>query len=280
MRSTVLLLALLMPLAAAAQAPPDEKSLEAEVKQDPKNGRAWIRLGMARQTARKWDAAAEAYQKAIDLKFGVPVAAYNLATVHAARGDRDQAFAALEQAAQNGFARFADAETDPDLAALRSDPRWSSTVKRLAEVAFPCRAGARHREFDFWVGEWEVRAPQGHLVGTSSVQRIIEGCVIFENWSDSIGHQGKSFNFYDGEKEAWRQVWVDDGGRVTDYVGHLRDGAMRFEAEGKAKDGKPLKRRMSFTPQPDGRVRQLIEQSTDGGKSWSPAFDGLYGKKK
>jgi tetratricopeptide (TPR) repeat protein len=274
MRST-LVIALLIALPAAAQAPPDEKALEAEVRKDPRDGRAWLRLGMARQGAKKWEAAAEAYRKAIDLKFGVPVAAYNLATVHAARGDRDQAFAALEQAAQSGFARFADAETDPDLAALRGDPRWNPTMKRLAEAAFPCRAGARHRELDFWIGEWEVRAAQGHLLGTSSVKNIIEGCVIFENWSGSLGHAGKSFNFYDTEKEAWRQVWVDDGGRVTDYVGQLRDGAMRFEAESKG-----AKRRMTFTPQPDGRVRQYIEQSSDGGKTWTAWFDGFYGRKK
>jgi len=276
-----LVVALLMPLAAAAQAPPpDEKTLEAEVKKDPKNGIAWMRLGMARQAAKKWDGAAEAYQKAIDLKFGVPVAAYNLATVHAARGDRDQAFAALEQASQNGFARFADAETDPDLALLRADGRWAPTVKRMADAAFPCRAAARHRELDFWVGEWEVRAPQGYLVGTSSIQNLAEGCIILENWTGNLGHGGKSINFYDGEKEAWRQVWVDDGGSVTDYLGHLRDGAMRFEAQVQGKDGKRAPRKMSFTPQPDGSVRQTIEKSDDGGKTWSPVFDGIYRKKK
>jgi len=36
--------------------------------------------------------------------------------------------------------------------------------------------------------------------------------------------------------------------------------------------------RMTFFPQ-DGTVRQLWEQSVDGGKTWSVAFDGLYTRK-
>jgi hypothetical protein len=31
---------------------------------------------------------------------------------------------------------------------------------------------------------------------------------------------------------------------------------------------------------PDGRVRQVIEQSADEGTTWQTAFDGLYRKKK
>ena len=44
----------------------------------------------------------------------------------------------------------------------------------------PCEGSAVNRQLDFWVGEWDVYAPQGHQVGTSSVQRILGGCVIFE----------------------------------------------------------------------------------------------------
>jgi hypothetical protein len=209
----------------------------------------------------------------------VPVAAYNLATVHAARGDRDQAFAALEQASQNGFARFADAETDPDLAPLRADGRWAPTVKRMADAAFPCRAAARHRELDFWVGEWEVRAPQGYLVGTSSIQNLAEGCIILENWTGNLGHGGKSINFYDGEKEAWRQVW----GRRRWQRDRLprpparRGDALRGPGEGQGREDAP--RKMSFTPQPDGSVRQTIEKSDDGARPGVPCSTASTGRK-
>ena len=32
----------------------------------------------------------------------------------------------------------------------------------------------------------------------------------------------------------------------------------------------------TFTPQPEGRVRQLIEETPDDGVSWAASFDGLY----
>jgi hypothetical protein len=38
--------------------------------------------------------------------------------------------------------------------------------------------------------------------------------------------------------------------------------------------------RMSYTPQPDGSVRQHGEQSTDHGLTWSTNFDFIYRKRK
>ncbi len=38
--------------------------------------------------------------------------------------------------------------------------------------------------------------------------------------------------------------------------------------------------RLGFTLLAGGHVRQLWEQSTDGGKSWTVAFDGLYVPRK
>ena len=38
--------------------------------------------------------------------------------------------------------------------------------------------------------------------------------------------------------------------------------------------------RMPFFNQGSDRVRQLQEQSADGGKTWSVSFDGLYTRKK
>ena len=36
--------------------------------------------------------------------------------------------------------------------------------------------------------------------------------------------------------------------------------------------------RITWTPLPNGRVRQLWETSTDHGVTWTTAFDGLYGR--
>jgi hypothetical protein len=40
--------------------------------------------------------------------------------------------------------------------------------------------------------------------------------------------------------------------------------------------GRSSRQRVTWSPRPDSRVRQLWESSTDGGKTWSVVFDGLY----
>ena len=42
----------------------------------------------------------------------------------------------------------------------------------------------------------------------------------------------------------------------------------------------PAHTRMTFTPHPDGSVRQLWESSDDDGRSWQTAFDGRYVRRK
>ena len=39
-----------------------------------------------------------------------------------------------------------------------------------------------HRQFDFWVGEWEVRDPSGQVVGTNAISRSYDGCLLVERW--------------------------------------------------------------------------------------------------
>jgi len=37
-----------------------------------------------------------------------------------------------------------------------------------------------------------------------------------------------------------------------------------------------VRQRITWSREPDGRVRQLWESSKDGGRSWTTVFDGLY----
>jgi hypothetical protein len=109
---------------------------------------------------------------------------------------------------------------------------------------------------------------------------VLEKCLIVENWRDGYGGMGKSFNFFDARNGKWRQVWVDDGGRSTEYTGTFRDGAMDFSANDVDAAGAPILRRMRFFPLARDSVRQFIEKSSDGGKTWQGDFDGLYVRKK
>ncbi len=145
--------------------------------------------------------------------------------------------------------------------------------------AKPCGASPEYRQFDFWIGEWDVTA-NGNRAGESSVQLILGKCVVFENWTGARGMNGKSFNIYDPAKGKWRQTWVDDFGTLTEFTGEFKDGVMRFVADTVDARGNKTLRKMTFFPLPEGRVRQLGERSTDGGKTWSADYDLIYAKKK
>lgn len=152
----------------------------------------------------------------------------------------------------------------------------------VAQGAAPpgCRTPA-HRQFDFWLGEWEVRTPSDQPAGTSRITSILGGCVIHEEWHGKGGSDGESFNIYNSASGTWHQTWVDNGGLLAQFDGALTpQGAMVLEGPGRTPTGAPARSRMTFTPLPDGAVRQLWEFSTDNGTTWHTSFDGTYRRRQ
>ncbi len=148
-----------------------------------------------------------------------------------------------------------------------------------AARASPC-VSPEHRQFDFWIGDWEVRNPAGKTVGHNHIVAIHNGCALEENWTGNGDSTGTSLNSYDAPRRQWHQTWVDNGGDVLKLDGGFVDGSMILRGETPATDsaGGVSLHRISWAPQQDGRVRQHWQTSTDGGKTWSTAFDGMYTK--
>ena len=246
----------------------------------PQQPRYWTRLGTSLQMAGRADDAVAAYRKAIGITTA-PIAMYNLAAVFAKRGQKDSAFYWLDQLVSNAsYSNDKAVSTDEDFASLRSDPRFEPLLERMRAVLRPCLTRAESRRFDFWVGEWEVKNAQGQPAGQSSVQRLLEGCALYENWTDLQGGGGKSLNSYNTDVKQWQQFWTDQYGRVTEYrESEWVDGSLRFTAKQIMPQG-PALLHMTFTPVNPGVVRQFGEMSVDGGKSWTPTFDLYYYRKK
>lgn len=141
-----------------------------------------------------------------------------------------------------------------------------------------CESTPEPRQLDFWVGQWEVTS-EGRKIATSNIQRILRGCVIFENYSQGRDYEGKSFTFYDSVLKKWRQTWVDHEGIVSEFSGSFKDGAMQLEGVTHRPNGVTVMRRMVLSPLSDGRVRQFSLASDDGGKTWSVAYDFVYVRK-
>lgn len=144
----------------------------------------------------------------------------------------------------------------------------------------PCMSEA-HRQFDFWVGEWDVTGPAGKPAGRSRIESKLGGCVVHEHWFGAGGSVGESFNIHNAETGQWEQYWVDNGGNRLHLQGGVRAGAMVLEGvqdKPNAQTGLAQRERITWTPNADGSVRQLWETSPDDGKTWSTSFDGLYRK--
>ena len=142
----------------------------------------------------------------------------------------------------------------------------------------PCTA-SEYRQFDFWIGEWEVRTPAGRLAGTNRIEKILGGCALRESWRGARGSSGTSLNAWNPGRRRWHQTWVDDDGLLLEIDGGLREGRMVLEGETVSKDGARTGQRITWSPMPAGRVRQLWEQSTGGGGTWKVAFEGIYSRK-
>ncbi|BET68419.1 hypothetical protein ASA1KI_33370 [Opitutales bacterium ASA1] len=155
---------------------------------------------------------------------------------------------------------------------------FPAVISSAAEPPSRPELPAEVRQFDFWLGHWEVTTPDGAVVGTNRIERILDGRVLQENWTGADGHTGKSFNLFDATVGKWRQFWVDASGLSLQLAGSLVHGAMVLEGD-RLQDGKRLRDRITWTPNADGSVRQLWEISRDAGASWSTIFDGLYRKK-
>jgi Protein of unknown function (DUF1579) len=137
-----------------------------------------------------------------------------------------------------------------------------------------------NHDFDFWIGDWEVTVrATGKLAGHNKIEARHGGRVLVENYTTPAGYTGMSLNGYDAAAKRWRQCWMDNFGTVLDLYGGLVDGKMVMSGETTRPDGSKQTERITWTPNADGTVRQHWEQSTDGGKTWTTAFDGLYKRK-
>ena len=147
-----------------------------------------------------------------------------------------------------------------------------------SKPAPPCSDDA-YKQFDFWLGTWEVTTPNGAVAGMNEITSEEGGCLILETWTSVTGGSGQSYNYYNPVSEKWRQVWVSRSFTI-DYEGGLTaSGSMKLE--GKITFS-ASKREADFTgewtPNEDGTVTQHFEQYDPNKNEWTPWFTGTYTK--
>ncbi|MBC8008432.1 MAG: DUF1579 family protein [Prolixibacteraceae bacterium] len=155
-------------------------------------------------------------------------------------------------------------------AVLLAATAWAQTGEGTA--AKPC-ATPQHRQFDFWIGEWDV-TQNGKSAGRNSIRPILNGCALSEQWSGTGGFTGSSLNFYDEETKRWHQTWIDSQGQSLMLEGSFSGGAMVLQTIDRTPDGP--QHRITWTLLDGRSVRQLWQTQEKGGAEWKTAFDGKY----
>lgn len=246
----------------------------------PFDAQGWFARGVALHDGGDYSGALDAFAKARQMGYAMPGPLnLRIARSHARAGDSDEAYRVLAQMASSGYANVDALTSENDFLPIRTDARWNDLVRKVRANLRPCMNDKVYRQFDYWLGEWDVEV-DGQVVARSSIQMILGECAVYENyWRIDGSYAGKSFSVWDAQQSRWEQRYVDTTGASRDWFGRLEGERMVFHLRPDANGGNATQR-MIYTKEGPDRVRQTIETSADGEKSWSMAFDGLYIRKR
>lgn len=135
------------------------------------------------------------------------------------------------------------------------------------------------RQFDFWIGEWDVLNRQLQADGQwkdtdrtrARITPVCGGAGLFEEWAGPFQGgfmNGMSLRSYDPETELWTILlfWTMDGnGAFGRMHGAFRHGRGEFFSTTQGEQ----RTRYTFSDALPNTVRWDRAQTTDGGRSWS-----------
>lgn len=252
------------------------KLYERLTREQPAKGLYWYRLATCRLRLKEYKSALTAYEAALSHGAPEPQTRYNMACAYALMGDKDTALTSLEKSAAGGFAKAPLLRGDKDLVALHAEPRWQVLVDKLEN---PTKGLKGADAMDHWIGEWEVFV-NGQLVGKNRIVKALHGFAVEEFWESRNGSLGRSLFVFEASKGAWKQLWTSDTGWVVEKVGTPIENGIYLEGTSRFANGTVKKSREYLTKNPDGSVRQLLEDWDESSKEWKATFDGKYVKSK
>lgn len=140
-------------------------------------------------------------------------------------------------------------------------------------------------QFDFWVGDWDLtwdsQAGGSAGKGTNTIRRIMDGCVIQEQFQDAAQpFRGMSVSTWTPQLKKWQQTWVDNAGSYLDFTGEFQKGEMILSRQAVAKDGKRFHQRMVWKNIKADSFDWSWERSDDGGKTWKVMWPIHYQRRK
>jgi hypothetical protein len=137
-----------------------------------------------------------------------------------------------------------------------------------------------YKQFDFWIGEWNVYDTAGNKIGENLITKLENDCLISEHWTSVTGNTGRSFNYFDNNDSTWNQTWVDNQGTNLVLKGKAAPGKMILKSalqKGNSIDWYANK--ITWTRNADNSVTQVWEIVDKNDKTLSIAFKGNYKRK-
>ncbi len=173
------------------------------------------------------------------------------------------------------FASTVEAGADRVTAMITQGGVYS--VGRLVPTT-PC-TDAPYRAWDFWIGEWTITNPGGASGGSSTITAEPGGCAIYEDYVNPVASltPGRSISFFDPVTDKWYQTYIDNGGNEARLT------STSYSPSEIATVGPLLApgvyRRVTWTLNGNGTVRQFGEHTLNDGVSFNTDFDLTYTRK-
>ena len=144
---------------------------------------------------------------------------------------------------------------------------------------------------DFMLGDWSVavemrmgpEAPFTATTGASTVTAVLDGCVQrmdFEADVMGMPMRGVDHTTFNRNTNRYESVWVDNmGANFTIMHGGLEGGKFVLQGENKMM-GQDVVLRSTSEKRSDDELFWTMDESYDGGKTWSTTMRMTYTRKK
>jgi len=243
----------------------------------PEDRLSLLRIAQAERELGRHEAALETLEQARALQAPEAMVDLERARNLLALDREREAVAALEAADHVGLRAFQLLDESTEFDTVRARRAFQAVLLNVRARVYPCESIPESTQFDFWLGRWEVRQPNGTLVGHNTITKRDGGCTIHEQWEGTAGSTGTSTNFFIPSRGQWRQVWIGSGATLIDMTGQFVDGEMRMEGTLEyANLDRVVAFRATWSQAPDGRVRQRMEEFDLASQGWQLWFDGFY----
>lgn len=151
-------------------------------------------------------------------------------------------------------------------------------VSTSDERAFSAFNNDKHRQFDFWIGTWDVNLRmlqqdlefEDSISAQAHIYSVLGGKAILELW-DSKPIKGYSLRYFDPKADQW-VLWLNWPGEnqstISKLTGQFRHGRGDFTSGFTTSDGQEITQRYSFNDITPFSLRWDDLFSVDGGKTW------------